>query len=70
MRKIRSFKLKDIPSLSSSEMMKINGGEYLPFDCKQEYASCAILYGAGVYTGICKKTAYDSATEPLICVMN
>ena len=55
MRKIKKFYLNKSQLLSSEEMVKLNGGEYLYTACN-EYnvgASCIYTEGGLNYTGIC-----------------
>lgn len=64
MRKIKRFNLGKNHFLSSEEMMKLNGGEYLHDKCDQSNVGQSCLYGgAGShYTGICTYIYNHSST--------
>ena len=63
MRKIKRFNLNQSHLLSSSEMAKLSGGEYLYTTCSKEYIGYSCLHTSSDgshYTGVC---AYKESSE-------
>ncbi len=68
MKKLKSFSVKSMASLSREEMALINGEEFLPFKCTVEDQRCAIPATGGINTGTCK-WIYTSEDElHLYCI--
>mgnify|MGYP000337902484 FL=1 len=53
MKKLKSFSVKSMASLSREEMAQINGGEFIANYCLVEGLKCAVVVTGGVYIGTC-----------------
>lgn len=63
MRKIKSFSVRDMATLSREDMLKVCGGDFTVHDCKEGYEgkTCAVSFsGPTVTLGTCK---YYTTTE-------
>lgn len=69
MRKIKSFSLTQGNELSCEEMAMLEGGDYIPFTCSYEHASCAVYEGSGISTGSCQYVGIGTE-KVLACVPN
>lgn len=65
MKKIKKFNLNQNHFLSTDEMTKLTGGEYLYDLCNKESEGKSCLYGGpgSHFTGTCRYIHYHSSTD-------
>ena len=67
MKKLKSFSVKSMASLSREEMAQINGGEFMANYCLVEGQKCAVVVTGGVNIGTCKWVYVSYNKKELTC---